>query len=856
MLYRRGRMNPEIVNDFEDLNEFFKALQYLANLSTARLERTMIEHVDCLTYRLDAWQTGLFYKKLEMNRSTGVATGTVLGAYGWLENLKPAKLSLMNETDLPVDLRPGTGMPIIKADGQGGYIHAPSLTQSKAAALLRNAYLHHHDPADPELMAVNLNSSRLRKALDIFEGIQKDHSINELLGYRLERFLHDQVTPLDQYVPALRKAFPLGGTTLSNPGGMAQGPEASSTSNKPAEWVARLDGLAIVNAVKGGNDYPFGLAPAQLPPTGADADMMKEGIVDLSDCVDAMKDLMVAESIHQIIQGNTDRAGALLKSIHEFKPPAKFESMRTPRTPAEILTHRACVVFKSGDFNNVPNPWPSVDMSPRALTEPWLNEWLGEIIGPPDTFQCMVTDSETNADYPVILGDLNLQPIDLVYLAPMQFDKEDSALSQRMAYQHRVDRNLPEETDVKIHYDKVQKNNLSFADALPLLKLLKEVVTNAKALDAADFDLKQYQGKANSRNLNVEKLLTDPTRIVDIGLLLKRKEKLKEALELLIKKLRTVVDGRLSTCAAIRECLIECCAFEIRDAFPKSSVGEDRKLRAALVDQSGDVIVQLEKMLALANQVTDTNAEDIVQSFGIFFGPAFKVLPVFHFAGKENDEVERSAFVQAAYDAKDDIFSFITAKTNMSQEKHIQHWLNEILYLRPKLATFETIRLLYNSFLEKELEVKIMQLPSEANDSWLGVEFPPDLTVGKGKLSVLLHNFPQTQSPDWKGDFSGLLLDEWVEEIPGKEELTGITFQYKQPDSQPAQALLLAISPSEGAKWTWDKLSDILDDTLRRAKQRAVGTSELAATDWIGLLPGALAEFSETKANVSLFFRN
>lgn len=852
----RRRVTPEILHDFKDLNEFFAALQYLGDLTTARLERTMIEHIDCLTYRLDAWQTGLFYKKLEMNRNTGVATGTVLGAYGWLENLKPAKVTLMNETDLPLELRPGTGMPIIRADAQGGYIHAPSLTQAKAAALLRNAYLHHHDPADPEMMAVNLNSTRLRKALEMYEGIQMGHSINELLGYRLERFLHDQASPLDQYIPALRKTFPLGGTTLSNAGGTVEGPLASSTLNKPAAWVARLDGLAIVNAIKGNNNYPFGLPPTQLPATGAEADVMKEGIVDLFDCIDAMKDLMVAESIHQIVQGNTERAGALLKSIHEFKPPAKFESMQTPRTPAEILTHRASIIFKSGDFNNVPNPWPSIDMSPRALTEPWLNEWLGEIIGPPDTFQCLVTNTQSNTEYTLTLQDLNVQPIDLVYLVPMQFDKEDSAFSQRLAYYHRVDRNLHEEVTVEIHYDKAKKSNPSFADVLPLLKLLKEVVTNAKALDAADFDLKQYQGKANARNLNVEKSLANPTRIVDVGLLLKRKEKLKEALELLIKKLSTAVDSRLTTCATIRERLIECCAFEIRDAFPKSSVGEDRELRAVLVDQSRNVIIQLDKMLTVANQPTNTNAEDIVQSFGVFFGPAFKVLPVFHFSEKENDEVDRVAFVQDAYGAKEDIFSFITAKTNVSQEKHIQHWLDEILYLRPKLATFETTRLMYNSFREKQLDVKIMQLPYEKNDSWLGLEFPADLTLGKGKLSMLFSAFPQNQTPDWKGDFSGLLLDEWVEEIPGKEELTGITFQYNQPDSQPAQALLLAISPGEGAQWTWDKLSDILDDTLRRAKQRAVGTNELTPTDWIGLLPGALAEFSATKANVSLFFRN
>ena len=62
---------------------------------------------------------------------------------------------------------------------------------------------------------------------------------------------------------------------------------------------------------------------------------------------------------------------------------------------------------------------------------------------------------------------------------------------------------------------------------------------------------------------------------------------------------------------------------------------------------------------------------------------------------------------------------------------------------------------------------------------------------------MLVHHFPQNAFLIGQLDFNGLLLDEWVEEIPGKEELTGISFQYNQPDSQPPQSLLLAISPTK-----------------------------------------------------------
>lgn len=845
----RRRMQPEILNDFRILNEFFSSLKNLADLSTGRLERAMIEHIDCLTYRLDSWQTALFYKKLESNRNTGLATGTVLGAYGWLENLKPAEnINYIKETDLPLELQPHKGLPILVAEDHGGYIHAPSLTQAKTAALLRNAYLHYHDPADPGMMAVNLSSSRVRKALDIFEGIQKGHSVGELLGYRLERHLHDQAKPLDKYISEFRKAFPLGGKMISNPASTDQ--SSANQGNKPASWVARLDGLALINEIKDKKDYPSWLTqllgPAVLQ---ADAVAIKEGTDDLLDCIDAMKDLIVMESIYQMVQGNTDRAGALLKSIHELKPPSKFESIRTPRTPAEILTHRACVLFNSVDFSNPPNPWPTVLMSQKAVTEPMLNAWLGEIIGDPYSYQCRVSDAQSQFPTIITIEDLKLQPIDLVYLVPMQFGKEESEFSRRIVYYYRVTNNVPEEIDVKIEFDQAEKYS-SMVELLPLLKLLKEVITNSKALDAADFDLQHYQGKANFRNLSVKK----SANVIDLGALQERKSNLTQALKLLYQKLRSKT-SRATKCADIRQCLIECCEFDIHDAFPKSTVGEGAELKETLLIQTEDILHQIRIMINTVENITP-NVDGLVQSFAIIFGPAFKVLPIFHFAMQEDDEIERVAVVQKAYDAENAILSFITNKTKMSTNKNIQNWLNEILYIRPKLASFELVRLLYNSFQEKQLAMHIMQLPYEENDSWLGLEFPAEMQVGKGKLSVLIHHFPQS-APDWgKSNFSGLLIDEWVEEIPGKEELTGISFQYNQPDSQPPQAMLLAISPTEGKNWNWDTISDIIEDTLRRAKQRAVGTDDLANTDWIGVLPGVLAEFSETKANVSLFFGN
>ncbi len=849
-IFRRIPLPPEIVQDFRDFKEFFSILDSIADLPTARLERTMIEHLDCLTYRLDAWQTGLSYKKLESNRNAGLVNGLLLGAFGWLENVKPAaNVKFIQETDLPAELRPGKGKPIIQAVNNGGYIHAPSLVQAKTAALLRDAYLHHYVPTDPALMAVNLNSSRVRKALEIFEGIQKGHTIGELLGYRFERYLHDQPSPLDKVIPKFRSAFPLNGKRISNPGNSTEQP-STSDDQKPEEWVARMDGLALVNASTGQNPYPFGLRLNTIP----DEDkIIRRGIDDLIDAVDAMKDLMVAESVHQLVQGNTDRAGALLKSIADLKPPAKFECIRTPRTPANMLTHRIAVLFDAGKLSTQKSPWSNVNMSPRALTEPALNAWLAEVIGSPENYQCEVTEIETRTNGYVNLQDLNLQPIDLVYLSPTEFGKEESEIYKRVAYNYRQVQNLSEEENITIAFDKADRKYSSLQDLLPLLNLLKEMVTGSKSLDGQDFDL-QPTHQLNSRNLNSEIFGGVES---NIGLLLSRKDKLTTSFKTLFEKLIKLTSNRQTTCQDLRDCLHECSYFEIRNSIPTNSVGEDKNLKMALLSQAEAAISEMQKMLDKVSGIRGTDEASSIKAFNIFFGEAFKVLPVFHFSKLHDDEVDRKSVVGDAFGKEKDLFSFIEGKTKLSQGKHLQNWLSEVTYVRPKLRAFENTRLLVDALIQKQVELNVMQLPFEKNDNWLGIEFSPGMKLNTNKLSMLMHQFPAGNIPDWAaGDFSGLLVDEWQEEIPSNEELTGISFQYNQPDSQPPQCILMAVSPTEGGKWDWNKLSGIIDDTLRRAKQRAIGTSELSKTDWIGVVPGLISEFSQTGANLSLFYRN
>jgi hypothetical protein len=154
-----------------------------------------------------------------------------------------------------------------------------------------------------------------------------------------------------------------------------------------------------------------------------------------------------------------------------------------------------------------------------------------------------------------------------------------------------------------------------------------------------------------------------------------------------------------------------------------------------------------------------------------------------------------------------------------------------------------------------------VQVPFRANDSWLAVEFPkldPNNTdpedpqkkfgVSRDTLSIAAHGDSAFRAGVRQ---SGVLLDDWTEEIPTVSETTGISFRFNQPNAMPPQTLLLAVTPEENGSWSWDDLVGILTDTLRRAKRRAVEPEQLEklGSVWNALAPALVSEFSTLAQN-------
>ncbi len=478
------------------------ALEHLANRPTAVLERVFSEHLDLCSYRLDAWWGGLMSRQLERMRyeadgasEAAPARGIHLGAFGWLEDVKP-EFKRMDPVDLPASLsaifeRDGDA-PLTTDSINQGYIHAPSLNHAVTAAILRNGYISNAQPETPEAFKINLSSERVRRALAILQGMRGGQSLNALLGYEFERGVHDRHNvEIDEFIYDLRFEFPLTGNRLKRTRAGKRDGQGNRRNARAFEARNVIDGVALVEHIRStGNDtYPFGLddMPGASPAQAAALSEEAERIADIND---AVADLAMAESIHQVAQGNYDRAGATLDTFSKGKFPQMPDVIRTPRS-GTTLNHRVALHLEAGlDPNDAANT------TLRAQAEPALNRWLSSVLPDPARVACEVTLTdpltETTDVIAVTQADLGLLPIDLLTQVDTDSRKSMTALDDRVEA-HVIATQTPRpHVDLSVSYQAriaMVPDHVSFFELAALLRTLRAAILDARPLRATDMSL-------------------------------------------------------------------------------------------------------------------------------------------------------------------------------------------------------------------------------------------------------------------------------------------------------------------------------------------------------------------------------
>ena len=846
-------------SDFtSNLEEHLWGLNVLKDLPTARLERILVEHTDNLSYRLDAWQTSLFEERLQTQRNLRTdnkqrSTGIYLGAFGYLENVQPGnKRTNIPEDILPAALRENKNNLYVEA-GNGGYVHAPSLNHATAAAILRNGYLTHATDADAQTLSVNLSSERVRRAKYLLEGIQNGQTLEALLGYQFERGLHDwttrSVNPIivSQLIPDFRQAFPLTKTKVPQEGNTT-GPEETTNDYHV------VNGLTLANTT---TDFPYGISG--LPPLSTDQiNAVKTEKKEIEDTLDAMRDVLTAESAYQLALGNFERAAAVMQSISGATIPPGTEVINSSRGTDLSFTNKVALHF---DPTVNTNPWPAVALTQKAIAEAAVNHWIGTILGDPAAVQCnvMAVDKDgtilkrldnTEIKGFVSLQDLGLQPIDFMYLIRNKLEASGTSESEaRIRYFFAQANALTDDTIVKIVFaESAAPDDLSiksFAEILPLANYLRELLSGSAPLNARDYQpaSKTVTAPANNpNNYNWNELLNRAQQVFTM-------------FEGLYPQLNTAVAdaGTINTPAttdALRTKLKQVADAGYVFAFPLSSFGTAQAQTDSLVAQAGSVLKRLDdardaynKTLVTVNKADtpiDQRISLLTDMIRLYLGADYIVLPRFSFNNLSD--------VNQAATHRDQLLNY--ALNDLAIALPVNEWLHGASLVRSKMHILEMVRLLNDGFNDTPLQGSPIQLPYRDNDTWLAVEFKEGTSILHDTLSIVQYN-PQGFNP--AAEQAGVLIDAWTEIIPNKEEVTGITFNYNQPNSVPPQALLLTVTPEQTGHWKWDNLVASILDTIDRAKRRAIEPDHVDVMNGIStLLPATLTEFTTAKNGISL----
>ncbi|WP_315820307.1 hypothetical protein [Paraflavitalea speifideaquila] len=219
-----------------------------------------------------------------------------------------------------------------------------------------------------------------------------------------------------------------------------------------------------------------------------------------------------------MVQGNYERAAALVNALKDAQIPPDIDIINTSRGHQFTFTNRVTIHFDNLDPNDPGNnPWSPIPMTPRAKMEPGINQWLKGIVGPAEDliFHVAHLDALGNeiASDDITIDKLQLQPIDIVYITgnelntgETQNNKESktstSELESRIAYYYRQLNALDDTIPVKIEFLRpdTMPGKKPLGKLLPLLRHLKSLIADSRPLHAQDYEPHSKTSLADKNN--------------------------------------------------------------------------------------------------------------------------------------------------------------------------------------------------------------------------------------------------------------------------------------------------------------------------------------------------------------------
>ena len=774
--------------------EVREAMTALTTVSTTERELAVAEALDCSSHRLDAWATALVAQRRARQRSqTEGGRGVTVGAWGVVEELAPTR----------------------GPDTQG-WIHAPSTRHASAAGLLRNAHLAHlgadAGAGGGSPFALDLTSVRLDAATHVLDGVRAGQSLAALVGYQIERGL--AAARLARLQLSLRTIAPLRAEQLHE----SSGPDADLAREALAATDV-VDGLLLLDRHPPGD---LGLRRLlDVPPVNAYLDpgdwepltddewvVVTRILTEAADTVDAVADVLLAESVVQYAGGNSSRAAAAMDALGSGGAPATELDVLDTQEAAERLTHRVLAVAGGG----AATLWRAG--RPRAQAEPALEAWVSAHLGSPASI--VVADRSAAGDGLLTLDAAGWCALDLAYAG------------DQGALEHTLRADLPglAEHELAVHPDPAwPAGHRSIAQAFGLATTMRALLSGGTPMLP---DALTRPGARPARDLALSRADLTARVATAAG-------SLAAAVAALAPTIATIpADGFVAdepTAAAYRAAIGPLAAFGVLGQPVPSrplDVGWVRAAYESARARADDAAALVAQLVGLGPDTPGGLILDAAQAIAdAVFGDGFVVVPVLEPAP-----------------GGDDLAAAVTDPAFPDPPRAaVRRFIRDHATVREQVGRYAEV-LLVGAALGGDPTPRVAQLaerpdtgPAPGTTHWLAGPLPAEGPWPTAPVAHLVLDAVGLDDP--AGPLSGLVIDAWVEDLPNQpgpprdpadvqpNELapglatTGLAVRADAPSARPPQVILSAISP-DGQRWTTDSLHSVITSTLELAKLRLV----------------------------------
>jgi hypothetical protein len=524
---------------------------------------------------------------------------------------------------------------------------------------------------------------------------------------------------------------------------------------------------------------------------------------------DAVADLLLAESVHQLVLGAPARAAAAMDALCGDAIPPDPEVVRTPRSGV-ALTHRVMALLAKEAPPN--SGWADGN---RNAVNPMLENWARSAIG-----SATRVVLKTGPGGPATLAEANIDALDLVAAA----GPEDATMSGARRFWGILQRRIPALAGMPFPDSErppgLAVDALTFAESWALAGSVRRLLVDARELTAADL---MRASDAAVGNLSGPAPNATPTTT---------------------PRLINRADLRLRAGAAVNALSSAAQAgggaLDRADKLALFGIGVSTDPAQLPADELAAHVAALQKA---ANGRIDA---------------AKAMLTAYDGAPPASDGACLRALtdvVQTVFDDRqpfppelisgasaDPFVQSLTAGVRIAEEnrnvadgRDVRPWLTRYARVRPAVGRFAETLLLREA-LGPRKTLRVAQLAGAEFGTWIGLPFPQGSGSPESAVTgyvVDAHSGLQQGSP-----LSGVVVDEWSEVIPTRTEVrdpvtgvptgetrehatAGLAINANGPNARAPQTLLLAMSP-DGQEWSVDKVVNVLTDALASTRERAV----------------------------------